>query len=254
MKPLDAGLVSRWRLVQSASVDSHLSRTDLAVLIAVLDRMNDQGVCWPGLGRIASDTGAARSSAVRSVKRLTDRGYLLRESGGRRAAETNRYRMGECAPTSSCEAAPRSGAAPRCNPVLGVDASSRPHVGANLRPELASGNLSHEPVSETRAAPRPIDLLGDAQKFLVAAGTKPESADKAIGKLRRVVGQDEALEVIGQLLATRPTSPNSYIWGVIRSREKPPRSMGVVPRDCRTNEEQRLANEAAFARMSGGSM
>jgi len=135
----EAGLLARWKLVLAASRDARLSRGDVAVLAAILDRMNDAGVAWPGLGTVATDAGIARRTAVRSVTRLVDLGYLQRASGDR--TTSNRYRMG----TPRDEPVPRDGLAPRDEPVTGVGTNLSLGVGTNSSPEPTHMNLPNEP-------------------------------------------------------------------------------------------------------------
>lgn len=144
----DFGLVARWKLAQQGSTDPKLSRTDVAVLMAILNCLDDSGVAWPGLKKIAADARADRSSAVRSVARLASSGYLVRESGSRTAS--NRYRMGDL---GRCEVAPRCKAAPRRESAPGVGANSRLGVGANSHPDLAYMNL---PIDLAQKIPRPV--------------------------------------------------------------------------------------------------
>jgi hypothetical protein len=141
--PPDGGLVACWRHVKAAVSDPRLAASDVACLVMILDRLNDAGTAWPSLARIAADAAVNRTTAVRSIKRLVDLGYLERESGTR--TTSNRYRLGRCA------AAPRCSDAPRCEDAPGVGAAMRLQVGAATRLEPASLNLPNEPTKEARA-------------------------------------------------------------------------------------------------------
>lgn len=236
----DNGLLAKWKLAQSASTDSRLSRGDLAVLMQILDQMRD-GEAWPGLGHIAKETRLDRSSVVRSVKRLVELGYLLRKSGDR--SRSNRYRMGL---DSRCEAAPRRKPAPRCKAAPGVGASSHLDLGASSHPEPAYKN----PPSTTHDASRPAGLWTDGVRLLTDAGTSREDAGATIGKLRKQLGEDEASAVVAQMLAIRPTGPKSYLFGVMNKRRNAPASRdGRLARDTRTDDELASANEEALARL-----
>lgn len=149
------GLVARWRLLGTACCDPRLSRTDIAVLFVIVDRMDAKtGTSWPGLGTVATDARMSRSSAVRAVRDLVQHGYLQRDSGG--PGTSNRYRLGRV------ELAPRLNPAPRSKLAPGVGANLTLGVGAGLRPELAPLNQSHESVPrKTRAKKRAVFELPD---------------------------------------------------------------------------------------------
>ena len=136
----DGGLVARWRLLLMAACDNQCSRADCGVLGVVLDRMNDDGLCWPSLKQIAEDAGITRPSAVKSVRRLLERGYLDRESGDR--IRSNRYRM----PRREME--PRRAAAPRREMEPQVGADRRLRVGADRRPEPTKQKQQKETTQE----------------------------------------------------------------------------------------------------------
>ena len=136
----DFGLVARWKLLLTASCDSRLSRTDVASLGAVLDRVNDQGIAWPSLARISDDCRAARRTVSRSISRLVELGYLVRESGDR--TTSNRYLMGR----GSDELAPSGESVPRDELVPSDRGESVPTVGTNSSPGVGT-NSSHKPAS-----------------------------------------------------------------------------------------------------------
>jgi hypothetical protein len=236
----DYGLLAKWKLAQAASVDSRLTRGDLAVLIQILDQMND-GEAWPGLGYIAKTVAIDRSSVVRGVKRLVDLGYLTRKSGNQ--SKSNRYRMGIPA---RCETAPRRMRAPRGKTAPGVGAGVHLDLGAPAHPEPAYKN----PPNTTHDAARPAGLWTDGIRLLTDAGTSREDAGATIGKLRKQLGEDEASAVVAQMLAIRPTGPKSYLFGVMNKRRNAPTSRdGRLARDTRTEDELASANEEALARL-----
>jgi hypothetical protein len=246
------GLLSHWRLTQAASQNRALSRTDVAVLMVVLNRINTaadsakHGAAWPSLRTIATDASVDRSSATRSIRRLVHTGYLLRESGNR--TKSNTYRVG----LGRCEPAPRCKPAPRCEPARGVGANLPSKVGANLRPDLAYKNLPIESTPSTEAnasdAARPVDLWTDGIALLTSTGTKREQAGATIGKLRKELGEDEAVKVIAQMLAIRPTGPRAYLHGVIKYRTKGMQA-GRLPKDSRSEDAIADANQAALQRL-----
>lgn len=97
-------LLSRWNLLGRAARDSRLSRSDLAVLHAIADRIGDDGTAWPSVRRIADDASADKRTVTRSISRMCDCGYLLRKSGGFTTANVYRLGMGE--PAARGESAP----------------------------------------------------------------------------------------------------------------------------------------------------
>lgn len=144
--PRAHGLLARWLALLSYLRHPSATLAGARVLAAILDRMNDAGEAWPGLGRLASDINIDRSTVVRAVGHLVELQFLERESGSR--TESNRYRLG-------CEGrrtfAPRCSDAPRCVDAPGVGAPVRLEVGAPTHPELASLNLPKNLPKKTRA-------------------------------------------------------------------------------------------------------
>lgn len=98
----DYSLLARWRVVGVAARDAGLARSDVAVLIAILDHINTaRGDAWPSVDTIAIEAGVDRSTATRSIARLVGNGHLIRERGEGRTCNT--YRMPD---RSGCNAAP----------------------------------------------------------------------------------------------------------------------------------------------------
>jgi hypothetical protein len=146
------GLLSRWQCVRAASKDRLIAKADLASLIAVLDRVShESGLAWPGFGTISKDARVARSTAIRAVGRLVERGYLQRESGGQ--GRSNRYRIGSTRSTDETS----SDFATSDELRTAGSAQSGTGVVANPGPEPASLNLPNEPASL-----EPLLLTADA--------------------------------------------------------------------------------------------
>ena len=61
-----------------------------AVLIALYVHADDDGVCWPSVTRIATLTGADRSTVIRAVGWLEDNGVITRQ---RTPGKANLYRL-----------------------------------------------------------------------------------------------------------------------------------------------------------------
>lgn len=157
------GVVRYWRLVGVAARRSDLSRGDIAVLWAILDRIGADGTAWPGYGRIAADTGLCRSTVTRCIRKLVAGGLLHRDSG--RLGKPNRYTPGRCSDAPKCEGEPRRNDTPRCSTAprrsdeTRVEAGTPLGVGAQTLPEPASLNLLQEPAKATvhSAAPTAPD-------------------------------------------------------------------------------------------------
>ena len=62
---------------------SHQSSTDLLLLLAIADHADDDGVCWPGISRLAKKTRISERQTIRNVEKLARRGeiFLSRQCG-----------------------------------------------------------------------------------------------------------------------------------------------------------------------------
>lgn len=49
------------------------------VLLALADHADDEGICWPGMKRVAEKCGLARETVIRYIKKLGDDGWLKAE-------------------------------------------------------------------------------------------------------------------------------------------------------------------------------
>ena len=58
--------------------DRRLKPIDRNILDVLQRRSSDKGYCWPAYNRIAEDCGICRRSAIYSVKRLVEFGYLIK--------------------------------------------------------------------------------------------------------------------------------------------------------------------------------
>lgn len=97
-------LLTRWKLIGRAARDARLSRSDVAVLYAVADRIGETGTAWPSVRTIADDAGADPRTVTRSINRLCGYGYLFRQSGG--FTTSNKYRLGMGEPAHTGESTP----------------------------------------------------------------------------------------------------------------------------------------------------
>ncbi len=65
------------------------ARAEKLLLLYLLDRSDQNGVCWPSLQTISRDTGLSRCGVQKVLKRLRDAGYLSWEQDG----YSNTYRL-----------------------------------------------------------------------------------------------------------------------------------------------------------------
>jgi DNA-binding MarR family transcriptional regulator len=72
--------------------DPELTGADLRVAIMIWELTNaDWGYAWPSLSYIATQMSLDRSTVVRSVKKLAQRGWIVRSRNGR--FRSNEYRI-----------------------------------------------------------------------------------------------------------------------------------------------------------------
>ena len=236
----DSRLLTSWKLLAAASRDRRLGGAgDLAVFIAIADRINAEGIAWPSLNRIASDTGLDRSTVVRATRRLTVAGYLLRRSGDR--TSSNQYRLGalaECTRASKCPSASSGANAPV------VGAVPRPRVGARTRPEPASLNLPHEPARAAFAAP---SFWEDGILLLKSQGHSEAKARAVLGKLRKHRPGD-ADSILARAIADEVVGAAAYLMG---HAQHVGASSGRLQRDRRPHAELQLANAKALELFGG---
>lgn len=233
-------------------VDPRLQRTAVAVAAVLIDYADKvTGVTYPSVARIVAESGVPKSTALRALRRLEETGWLT--STKRNGAQTRYVLTGVTTGTGASVGAGANWNATGAIQNLRAGRTG-PDRGTEAVPTVAPEQevLKATGVEQGADATRPVDLWTDGKQFLVDAGTRRESAGHTIGKLRKVVGEDEARTIVGQLLTTRPTGPNAYVWGIINARLKKPKGGGLLPRDSRSEDEQARANEAALARLGGG--
>jgi hypothetical protein len=63
-----------WDLIRSKRFD--LRPSDRLVLLALADRMNDSGECWPSIESISDDTGLDKSTIITAKNRLIEAGIV----------------------------------------------------------------------------------------------------------------------------------------------------------------------------------
>lgn len=73
---------------------SEQAGSDLLLLLALADRADDDGICWPGIANLAQKTRSSERQTKRNISKLEDRGelyisYQSGKAGGR--GVTNRY-------------------------------------------------------------------------------------------------------------------------------------------------------------------
>jgi biotin operon repressor len=70
---------------------SHRSKSVATALIWYLNRSTLN--CWPSYDRLATDAGIHRSDAMKAVKELVNRGYLILQSKGGGRKRSNHYSL-----------------------------------------------------------------------------------------------------------------------------------------------------------------
>jgi len=162
-------LLRKWLIVMAAIRDQRLHGSELRVLTAVLDRMNSQWRCWPGYGRIASDTGLARRTATRAIDRLVNLGYLEKRPRG--TCQSNIYLLGHLSTHASIDSQVDSDS---CDQAIDpqVTRSIDPQVNplsTHRSPEPGKGTREENPKKKTEGEPR-ARVNGAAEKQAGKAG------------------------------------------------------------------------------------
>ena len=72
-----------------------LKGTVKSIALALANRANDTGTCWPSVKTLSSDTGFSTSTVKRSVSVLKDSGYLTIEARSRKdgSQSSNKYHL-----------------------------------------------------------------------------------------------------------------------------------------------------------------
>lgn len=241
--------------LQAVCRDPRLGRSELAVMSVLVDHADKTtGRCYPSVARMADTGNVSRSSAIRALRRLEQTGWI---KAAKRNGALSTYLL-----TSSEDGT---------GTTLGTGVNSaRTGVKSNLRQgptgsgddteavpvvtpeqEKSKSNRLEQVATDAADAPHPVDLWKDGIQMLVTTGTAREQAGAAIGKLRKELGEDEAVSVVRTMLATRPTGPKSYIFGAIQQRKKL-LARGMLPRDTRSDDDIAAANEVATQRLLSG--
>lgn len=208
----------------------------------------DGGNCYPSIPSIASRASVNEKTVRRSLDQAETAGFIRRSHKGS-AQGWRRYMYHPTQPEGADTTPARSddGAGTESTPSPQTCGLSVQNV-RTLSPERAgteSTDLSITyPIPSNKSdeadASRPADLWSDGIRLLTDSGTSREDAGKTIGKLRKELGEDDAAEVIRNLMALRPTGPRSYLFGVMNKRKQSPR-VSQLPRDTRSDDEQAAA-------------
>lgn len=230
--------------------DPGLRRTDVAVMSVLVDYANvTTGVAFPSIATIVAESGVPKTTTIRALRRLEDAHWL---TANKRNGANSTYTLtgsgtGAGSDTGTGAIWNQTGAIQNLR--VGKTGSD---TGAEAVPTPEPEQKKAKATGRTEAADadasRPADLWADGIALLTAAGTTREQAGATIGKLRKEVGEDEAVRVVTQMLATRPTGPRAYIYGAIANKSK---SVGVgrLPKDTRNESDIVSANEAALSRL-----
>ena len=167
--PARSQLLDKYRFLVAIGREApRLSRGALAVLIAITDHANGDGIAWPSLTTLARECGIDRRTAMRALGDLKSGGYLHVAQAGSRSRST-RYRV-------ALEMADKVGAAMP----LGVGAAMSPcrgetvtDVGAAMPPESI-----HESGHEARDEMNGCNVPESDQRSALDA---PPCSDQATG-------------------------------------------------------------------------
>jgi DNA-binding MarR family transcriptional regulator len=83
---------ARHRWLAMVARDPKSTGADLKVAVLIWEHTNvDFGYAWPSLSYIATELSLDRSTVVRSVKKLEQKGWIVRSRNGR--FRSNKYRL-----------------------------------------------------------------------------------------------------------------------------------------------------------------
>ncbi len=165
-------LLPRWELIGRAARDARLSRTDIAVLYVIANRIGDSGTAWPSVRRIAHDAGVDQRTVSRANTRLCNCGYLVRKSGN--FTNSNEYRLGtgESTPTDKSV---------RTGEPVAKYGRTRPKGMGESAHVISSVNLHNQSIQESSTA----TLLVTNQRS-ADASTSASAGDKAAARSARL--------------------------------------------------------------------
>lgn len=178
-------LRSRFMLIRRAARDPRVHEADLKTLIVLVDSIGDSGRGWWGFCRIAKEVDKDRTTVIRSINRLEDYGYIVRDrtKGG---SSGNAYGMPTTSGTSTTGSTDATGSVrasdrwhPRTQPVapthpkslksFPAESKSTPIAGAKGESHQASkpetGARSQRPRSVSEVIAAETALAEMAQKF-----------------------------------------------------------------------------------------
>lgn len=265
-----------WACVDIAVLrDRTLSPIDKAVYAVLCTFAAIEGrLCYPSIGRLAQDTGCSERSVQASLRRLEEKGYIVRESRykdrrqvssqyrllGHRGAPGAGGRVQEVHP-GGASGAPRT----RTNELEPEDQNPSPSESEVSSPEPRDGSdekvgeTSPEATSETpsREDRISIDLAGvpaamksTVELFLLKTGRRAVSSDEllALRQLDRYHVPSRIQTEIGKAVARyeqkgRPVASLTleYIWESLQhQRSKPELRAAQVKRMADPAEKQRL--------------
>ena len=67
--------------------------TRKVILLALADRSNDDGECWPGISSLSEKCSIPRRTLIRAINELQDKGYLsvIHRAGNGSGRKTNAW-------------------------------------------------------------------------------------------------------------------------------------------------------------------
>jgi len=190
---------SAWAWEQARS--NGLSPGTFLTLLRLADHADDEGVCWPGIKRIAEATSQHDRSVRRQVGELEDLGLLkreerLRENGSHRS---NRIFL-PIPPPDNTPVPPWQNASTSLTPVSPLEPSVEPVKGNSYPPDPPRGKSSSavERALNGSKRQRDVDALRafDAEQFPSVA---PEAVANARWRIKKG-GAEPTVEAIRNFL------------------------------------------------------
>jgi hypothetical protein len=178
--------------------------SELLVLLALADQANDDGVCWPGMTRLARKCRMSRRYLIEHIKSLESRGLISKEKGGSRLG-TNIYTVHLDSPVNPSSLPSESQFTTTSEPQFtGVvnPSSSEPSVNHHTKP-----SKNHQ--EDIAPAAQPAD-----------AGETPEPAEPAKKSKRQQKAKKDDAETDAPELVQAKTELARAYWRCLSKVEQ----------------------------------
>lgn len=156
--------------LMSAIFDGDLPPTDRLVMLALADHANDDGFCYPSVGRLTKRTGLGERTVQKAIQRLAELGALeVRKNGGPKGV--NIYIITVAPPQ---QRHPRSSGTPAAKDVnprssgTPTPAAAAPETSLNHKETRASAPLCDE--ERKRRSAQIGDVVAEMRSRLNAGG------------------------------------------------------------------------------------